>query len=44
MSRAALIAIIAVLAVAAGVFAYQAHERDENTLDISVSPSGVKVD
>jgi hypothetical protein len=44
MSRTALIAIIAVLVVVAGVFAYQAHERDENTLDISVSPGGIKVD
>ena len=44
MSRTALVAIIVVLAVVAGIFAYQVHERDENTLNISVSPSGVKVD
>jgi hypothetical protein len=26
------------------VFAYQAHERDRNTMQIEIGPDGVKVD
>ena len=44
MSRNALVIVILVLVAVVGVFAYQAYERDQNTLDISVSPNGVKVD
>ncbi len=44
MNNNTLIAIIAVLVVIAGIFAWQAYERDQNTLDIEVSPSGIKVD
>lgn len=44
MSRSVLVAIIIVLAGAAALFAYQAYERDQNTLDISIGKDGVKVD
>ena len=45
MSRQSLILVIIVLAVAlGGIFAYQAYERDQNTLDISVGQDGIKVD
>ncbi|GAB4067501.1 hypothetical protein KHC28_17975 [Ancylobacter sonchi] len=44
MSRSVLYAVIAVLVVVAGVFAYQAYQRDQNTLQIEVGPKGVKVD
>jgi hypothetical protein len=45
VTRQSLIAVIVVLAVAAGGFlAYQAYERDQNTLDISVGQDGVKID
>ncbi len=45
MTRQSLIAVIVVLAVAIGGFlAYQAYERDQNTLDISIGQDGVKVD
>lgn len=44
MSRNALVVIIIVLAAAVGVFAYQAYERDRNTLDISIGEGGVKID
>ncbi|BAF90367.1 MULTISPECIES: hypothetical protein [Azorhizobium] len=47
MSRNALYAIIAVLVVGGGVFAYQAyqaHEEKERSLQIQVGPNGVKVD
>ena len=43
MSRTMLVAIIAVLVLGIGIFAYQAHERDKNTLGISVGSGGVKV-
>ena len=43
MSRTVLTALVVVLAVVAGVFAYQAYERDKNTLQIDVGPQGVKV-
>lgn len=38
-----IVLIVAVLAVG-GFVAYQAYERDRNTLDISVGPNGIKVD
>ncbi|BCJ89299.1 hypothetical protein IZ6_00340 [Terrihabitans soli] len=43
MNRGILIGVIIVLAGAVAIFAYQAHERDENTLDISIGSGGVKV-
>jgi hypothetical protein len=45
MTRQSLIFVILVLAVAVGgLLAYQAYERDQNTLDISVGQDGIKVD
>ncbi|GGF77892.1 hypothetical protein GCM10007301_42300 [Azorhizobium oxalatiphilum] len=47
MSRNALYAIIAVLVVGGGFFAYQtyqAQEEKKNSLQIQVGPNGVKVD
>jgi hypothetical protein len=44
MNRSVLIGVIIVLAGVIGIFAYQAYERDQNTLDISVGSGGVKVD
>lgn len=44
MSRTILAALVVILAVVAGVFAYQAYERDQNSLQIEVGPKGVKVD
>ncbi|WP_197028284.1 hypothetical protein [Bosea sp. 117] len=44
MSRTVLYAVIAVLAVVVGVLAYQAYERDQNTMQIEVGPKGIKVD
>ncbi|MEP9378995.1 hypothetical protein ABLE91_19935 [Aquabacter sp. CN5-332] len=44
MPKAALYTIIAVLLVGGGVLAYQALERDRNTLQIEVGPNGMKVD
>lgn len=44
MPKAALYAIIAALLVGGGVLAYQAYERDQNTLQIEVGPKGVNVD
>ncbi len=43
MNRTVLTALVVVLAVVAGVFAYQAYEKDKNTLQIDVGPQGVKV-
>ena len=43
MNRTVLTALVVVLAVVAGVFAYQAYEKDRNTLQIDVGPQGVKV-
>ncbi len=44
MNRNTLVVIIIVLAAVVGFFAYQAYERDQNTLDISVGEGGVKID
>lgn len=44
MSRPILVGLVVILAVVAGVFAYQAYERDKNSLQIEVGPQGVKVD
>lgn len=47
MSRTALLAVIAVLAVVGGYFAfqmYEEHQRKENSLQIEVGPNGIKVD
>lgn len=44
MSRSVLVALVVILAVAAGFFAYQTYERDRNTLQIEVGPKGIKVD
>ncbi|MDX6804606.1 hypothetical protein [Terrihabitans rhizophilus] len=44
MSRSVLIAVIIVLVAVVGVFAYQAYERDQNTLNISIGEKGIKVD
>ncbi|MBB3773214.1 uncharacterized membrane protein YgdD (TMEM256/DUF423 family) [Angulomicrobium tetraedrale] len=47
MNRNALYALIAVLLVAlgaVGVYAYQQHEEDKNSLEIKLGPNGIKVD
>ncbi|MCJ8141548.1 hypothetical protein [Ancylobacter gelatini] len=44
MSRPILVGLVVILAVVAGVFAYQAYQRDQNSLQIEVGPQGVKVD
>ncbi|MCS0497081.1 hypothetical protein [Ancylobacter mangrovi] len=44
MSRTMLVALVVILAAIAGVLAYQAYERDQNSLQIEVGPKGVKVD
>lgn len=44
MSRPVLYVAILVLAVVAGVLAYKAYERDQNTMQIEIGPKGVKVD
>lgn len=44
MNRNVLIVAVIVLAGVAGFFAYQAYERDQNSLQIEVGPGGVKVD
>ncbi|HSI41498.1 MAG TPA: hypothetical protein VLA00_13220 [Xanthobacteraceae bacterium] len=44
MNRNVLYVIIAVLALGGGVLAYQAYERDRNTLQIEVGPNGLKID
>lgn len=44
MSRTVLGAVVVVLAVVAAIFAYQAYQRDQNSLQIEVGPQGVKVD
>jgi hypothetical protein len=44
MNRNVLIAIIFVLAAVVGFFAYQAYEREQNTLSIDVGPNGLKID
>lgn len=44
MPRTALYGVIAVLAVIAGYFAYDAYQRDQNTMQIEVGPNGIKVD
>lgn len=44
MSRTVLAALVVILAVVAGFFAYRAYERDQNSLQIEVGPQGVKVD
>ena len=44
MNRNVLILVIVALVAVIGVFAYQAYERDQNTLEIEVGPGGLKVD
>ncbi|MBB6309140.1 hypothetical protein [Xanthobacter tagetidis] len=44
MSRPVLYSLIAILAVVAGYFAYEAYERDRNTMQIEIGPKGIKVD
>ncbi len=44
MPKPALYAIIAVLVVVGGVFAYQQYEKKQNTLQIEVGPKGLKID
>jgi hypothetical protein len=44
MNRNVLYVVIAILAVVAGVLAYQAYEREQNSLRIEVGPNGIKVD
>ncbi|MEW6123457.1 MAG: hypothetical protein AB1698_12645 [Pseudomonadota bacterium] len=44
MPKAALYAIIAVLVVGGGVFAYQQYEKERDTLQIEIGPKGMKVD
>lgn len=43
MNRTVLTALVVVIAVVGGFFAYQAYEKDRNTLQIDVGPQGVKV-
>jgi hypothetical protein len=44
VNRTVLYGIIAVLVVVAGVFAFQAYDRERNTLQIEVGPGGLKID
>lgn len=44
MPKAVLYAVIAVLLVGGGVFAYQQYEKERNTLQIDIGPNGIKVD
>lgn len=44
MSRTLLYGIIAVLLVVAGVFVFQAYERERDTLHIEIGPGGLKID
>ncbi len=47
MSRNVLYAVIALLVVGGGVFAYQAYEakkEKDHSLQIEVGPNGIKVD
>jgi uncharacterized protein YxeA len=44
MNRNLLLVVILVLAVVAGFFAYQAYDRDQNTLQIDVGKDGLKID
>ena len=44
MPRSVLYGVIALLVVVGGVFAYQAYQRDRNTMQIEIGPNGVKVD
>jgi hypothetical protein len=44
MKTSAIVALVAIVALLGGIVAWQAHERDENTLDISVGSGGIKVD
>ncbi|WP_173087671.1 hypothetical protein [Devosia sp. 1635] len=43
-TRNLLIALIAAVLIVGGFFAYQAYQRDQNTVDISVGPNGIRVD
>ncbi|OYW56113.1 MAG: hypothetical protein B7X99_16455 [Rhizobiales bacterium 17-65-6] len=44
MPKAVLYAIIAVLVVGGGIFAYQQYEKKQDTLQIEIGPKGMKVD
>ncbi|WP_164738464.1 hypothetical protein [Aquabacter cavernae] len=44
MPKAVLYAVIAVLLVGGGVYAYQQHEKEKDTLQIEIGPKGLKVD
>lgn len=44
MSKSVLLGIIIVLVGVVGIFAYQAYERDKNTVDISIGEGGLKID
>ena len=43
-NRNLIIALIAIILIGGGFFAYQAYQQDQNTVDISVGPDGIKVD
>ncbi|WP_165837579.1 tetratricopeptide repeat protein [Zavarzinia aquatilis] len=44
MPKSVLVAIIVVLIGVAGFFAYQAYQKDDDTLSIQIGPNGVKID
>ena len=44
MPRGVLYGAIIVLAVIAGYFAYDAYQRERNTLEIQIGPNGLKID
>ena len=44
MQRPVLYFVIIVLVAVAGYFAYEAYQRDRNTMQIEIGPGGIKVD
>lgn len=44
MPRGVLYVVIIVLVGVAGYFAYDAYQRDRNTLEIQIGPDGLKID
>ena len=38
------IVLVAAILVVGGIIAYQAYQRDQNTMDISIGPNGISVD
>lgn len=44
MPRGVLYGVILVLVAIAGFFAYDAYQREQNTLEIQIGPEGLKID